>query len=744
MKDPDPKNPNSVPPLRGSDDVIKSKRVTRSSSMDGKLALNYTFSISKPTFDSGKKGSKKGSIMGRDLKKELDDMEYDDDVSNDLEVKDEDMEVRDDDIDVNAKESMVSNVSQGSGDRNDEKLEKLSNVNKVSDDMPIPFSENVILNHGGNKTSVVRNAGSLGKDSEERVNNVWPKLNEINNKGSGGNGNGRNVGDIDMPDGTNGRKPLSFISAIQGISFSGSNKLSRIPMRMKDKGENVADMDPVIEEGSKRWDITLVGYFVGLKLSYYEISGHLRRMWRSYHLTEIITNDSVLYFLKFRLEEELNFVLENGPWLVDGKPLFVQEWEAGLCMDKPKPARVPLWVKFMNVPLKAGNTHGISRITSCIGNPIIMDRITMSICVKAYCRASFARVLIEVDASKELADNIKGCKNREMTEEEKDEFAKSKMHNMSRATKSNTKENEEWQDVRRPSRNGASTSKNGGQQSNVYVFGYRGGFNGRGRGGMNGRGGMSGKGGVYQRTNMEGNNKKYVSVKNVQRVDKVQVMNEKSADVMKDKGKNVADSIKGGGLTVKDKNVMNVKNSFSVLSDETVEIGGDEWVLMKGKIDLAYKCKAKANMVEALTWQISKLQKDIQHCHQNIAMVANDGAKKQCVWIMKKEGITRNQAFLKQKAEVELFFYTERELTEEIRGTWTDEIVVQYETLVGEKVDSMVRVSFDQSVKDYMEEEVAKDTSGNARFITRDETSNVVDEVDTQMQGNIASLFSPV
>ncbi|GKE03475.1 zinc knuckle CX2CX4HX4C containing protein [Tanacetum coccineum] len=66
----------------------------------------------------------------------------------------------------------------------------------------------------------------------------------------------------------------------------------------------------------------------------------------------------------------------------------------------------------MNVPLEAWNTHGISRLASSLGNPITMDRITASMCEKAYGRASFARVLVEVDATKELADSIEVCYSR--------------------------------------------------------------------------------------------------------------------------------------------------------------------------------------------------------------------------------------------------------------------------------------------------------------------------------------------
>ncbi|PWA35786.1 zinc knuckle CX2CX4HX4C [Artemisia annua] len=45
-------------------------------------------------------------------------------------------------------------------------------------------------------------------------------------------------------------------------------------------------------------------------------------------------------------------------------------------------------------------------MVSSIGVPIIMDRMTTSICEKPYGRASFARVLVEIDSSKALVDNV--------------------------------------------------------------------------------------------------------------------------------------------------------------------------------------------------------------------------------------------------------------------------------------------------------------------------------------------------
>nr|GEZ53027.1 zinc knuckle CX2CX4HX4C [Tanacetum cinerariifolium] len=49
------------------------------------------------------------------------------------------------------------------------------------------------------------------------------------------------------------------------------------------------------------------------------------------------------------------------------------------------------------------------RITSMIGNPIIMDRIITSMCEKSYRRLCFERVLVEVDAEIGMSKKIKVC-----------------------------------------------------------------------------------------------------------------------------------------------------------------------------------------------------------------------------------------------------------------------------------------------------------------------------------------------
>ncbi|GJZ78394.1 zinc knuckle CX2CX4HX4C containing protein [Tanacetum coccineum] len=88
-------------------------------------------------------------------------------------------------------------------------------------------------------------------------------------------------------------------------------------------------------------------------------------------------------------------------------------------MSKPELTKVPLWVKIFNVPLEAWNVEGINQIASRVGNPIIMDRITTAMCEKSHGRASFARVLVEVNYVKGLVDEIESCQSKNLSEEEK-------------------------------------------------------------------------------------------------------------------------------------------------------------------------------------------------------------------------------------------------------------------------------------------------------------------------------------
>ena len=61
--------------------------------------------------------------------------------------------------------------------------------------------------------------------------------------------------------------------------------------------------------------------------------------------------------------------------------------------------KIPVWVKFYSIPTEYWTLTGLSYITSAVGKPLYMDKLT-----KEGSRATFSRICVEVDASEPLLD----------------------------------------------------------------------------------------------------------------------------------------------------------------------------------------------------------------------------------------------------------------------------------------------------------------------------------------------------
>ncbi|GJT98779.1 RNA-directed DNA polymerase, eukaryota, reverse transcriptase zinc-binding domain protein [Tanacetum coccineum] len=103
---------------------------------------------------------------------------------------------------------------------------------------------------------------------------------------------------------------------------------------------------------------------------------NIRRMWGKFGVSDIDANKNGQYVFKFRDSNGLNAVLDKGPWMI------------------------------VNVPLEAWSVEGISAIASSLGKPMMMDTNTAAMCHKGIGNFDFARVLVEMDAEKELKKEI--------------------------------------------------------------------------------------------------------------------------------------------------------------------------------------------------------------------------------------------------------------------------------------------------------------------------------------------------
>ncbi|XP_035843182.1 uncharacterized protein LOC118489746 isoform X1 [Helianthus annuus] len=161
-----------------------------------------------------------------------------------------------------------------------------------------------------------------------------------------------------------------------------SGPLSYGQMMKRHKEENDVKMEyfppTVTPEGNTRifisqddllvsaqvYPLHLYGYFLGTSMDFRVVDRCLRRLWRLCDLDEVTKSPVGIFYFKFKSEKGLNDVLENGSWMVNNIPIFLDKWIPGLSLEKVESSTVPLWVTTHNIPLDLWTSTGTNKLMS--------------------------------------------------------------------------------------------------------------------------------------------------------------------------------------------------------------------------------------------------------------------------------------------------------------------------------------------------------------------------------------------
>ena len=171
-------------------------------------------------------------------------------------------------------------------------------------------------------------------------------------------------------------------------------------------GVNISLPRRVVKKVESRLEHTLYGYFLGQRLAFPVVEYFAKNNWAKHGLKRIMMNNKGFFFFKFESRAGLDAVLEGGPWLIRKTPIILKTWTVGTRLLKEEMSRIPIWVKFHDVPIQAFEEEGINLIASFLGKPIMFDSFTNAMCKESWGRSSFARCLIEVNSDTELVDVI--------------------------------------------------------------------------------------------------------------------------------------------------------------------------------------------------------------------------------------------------------------------------------------------------------------------------------------------------
>lgn len=161
------------------------------------------------------------------------------------------------------------------------------------------------------------------------------------------------------------------------------------------------DMNDIQSEISF-WKHTLVGAFIGSRHNLTGVQSYVKQFWNSVTTPEVLYFKKGWYYFKFANETDCLSILHGGPWIFGNSTLLLKQWTPDFCSHLDSVKVIPVWTLLNDLDPCFWSHSALSKIASIIGKPLFADPYTTD-----KTRISFARVLIDIDVSKDLPSSIK-------------------------------------------------------------------------------------------------------------------------------------------------------------------------------------------------------------------------------------------------------------------------------------------------------------------------------------------------
>ncbi|XP_019235091.1 PREDICTED: uncharacterized protein LOC109215473 [Nicotiana attenuata] len=190
--------------------------------------------------------------------------------------------------------------------------------------------------------------------------------------------------------------------------FAGNNLASR-GMSLKfiapivKNGEKIIELDTnEIDRETMKWQHAIVLYVMGESPSIGMLDQFIATQWNFISKPKIYFHNDGYFVVKLNSMEDKDAVLASGPYMIRNKPIIVKAWSPNFDFSKEVLQTIPIWLKLPNLPLNCWSMDSLSRIGSGLGIPLYADECTSKIE-----RISYARLLVEMDVTKDMPTMLK-------------------------------------------------------------------------------------------------------------------------------------------------------------------------------------------------------------------------------------------------------------------------------------------------------------------------------------------------
>lgn len=148
------------------------------------------------------------------------------------------------------------------------------------------------------------------------------------------------------------------------------------------------------------WSLCVALYIYGANPKIGMVDGFARRLWGNMNVDKVIPVKPSMFMVRFLNDDAKEKALNAKHVMFDSHPVFIKQWHDELDFD-PKAFKIAsVWVQLPDLPLRYWGC--IMKLAKELGEPVQLDMAT-----RKRERIQYARVLVEMDITKEFPKYIK-------------------------------------------------------------------------------------------------------------------------------------------------------------------------------------------------------------------------------------------------------------------------------------------------------------------------------------------------
>lgn len=123
-------------------------------------------------------------------------------------------------------------------------------------------------------------------------------------------------------------------------------------------------------EASAPWEDGLILKVVGGNHSYSYLHARLSKKWSPKCNWQLIDLPNNFYLERFVSEEDQNFALTGGTWMIGGSYLVIQKWKPFFDANDDNIQSMAVWVRFAKLPLESSLRNSSLTLGTILGRPL--------------------------------------------------------------------------------------------------------------------------------------------------------------------------------------------------------------------------------------------------------------------------------------------------------------------------------------------------------------------------------------